>query len=300
MDTIPIEIVEMKLVSTSPITVTFNGGQNPEQWDVEVELSNPQTPGTMTLTRTGPNSGTFDSSLPVIPVFTFTKVGNPSDMRVLDFLLEGISPSILTSTDVPWTVEITDNFVHAEWLDPSSGIIPPTFFDSFSSSGLQLFDVSSVSLPAAGQQGIGGCGVTACQFIVANFVDNLDTKIIQIDVTWGPPGVPVPSVPEVLCDGQQPAQFVDGDEIDGFASWTFECHPNPDWEGIIIEKDPATIIQQVQIWTTSFDDRVVGGISIPIDNSALLLAGVQSVSMWMIPVVIAGIGIGVFVIKRRN
>ncbi len=52
--------------------------------------------------------------------------------------------------------------------------------------------------------------------------------------------------------------------------------------------------------TKSFDDIAIGGISIPIDQSALLLAGVSSVSMWMIPVVIAGIGIGVFVIKRRK
>jgi len=44
----------------------------------------------------------------------------------------------------------------------------------------------------------------------------------------------------------------------------------------------------------------VGGTYIPIDKTALLLAGVQSISMWMIPVVIAGIGIGIFVIKRRN
>jgi len=42
----------------------------------------------------------------------------------------------------------------------------------------------------------------------------------------------------------------------------------------------------------------VGGTMIPIDTTALLLAGVQSISMWMIPVVIAGIG--VFVIKRRK
>jgi len=44
----------------------------------------------------------------------------------------------------------------------------------------------------------------------------------------------------------------------------------------------------------------VGGTFVPIDNSALILAGAQSISMWMIPVVVAGIGIGVFVIKRRN
>ena len=44
----------------------------------------------------------------------------------------------------------------------------------------------------------------------------------------------------------------------------------------------------------------IGGTFIPIDTSALLLAGVSSISMWMIPVVIAGVGIGVFVIKRRK
>jgi len=42
----------------------------------------------------------------------------------------------------------------------------------------------------------------------------------------------------------------------------------------------------------------IGGISIPIDQTALLLAGVQSISMWMIPVVISGIGM--FLIKRRK
>jgi hypothetical protein len=45
---------------------------------------------------------------------------------------------------------------------------------------------------------------------------------------------------------------------------------------------------------------VVGGFNIPIDTSSLLLAGVQSISMWMIPVVIAGVGIGIFVIKLRK
>ena len=57
---------------------------------------------------------------------------------------------------------------------------------------------------------------------------------------------------------------------------------------------------------TTFNDNLpdqcitIGGTYIPIDQSALLLAGVQSVSMWMIPVILAGIGIGVFVIKRRK
>jgi len=47
-------------------------------------------------------------------------------------------------------------------------------------------------------------------------------------------------------------------------------------------------------------DISVGGTLVPIDTTALLLAGVQSISMWMIPVVAAGVGISVFVIKRRK
>jgi len=44
----------------------------------------------------------------------------------------------------------------------------------------------------------------------------------------------------------------------------------------------------------------IGGTLVPIDTTALLLASIQSISMWMIPVVAAGIVIGVFVIKRRK
>jgi len=61
-----------------------------------------------------------------------------------------------------------------------------------------------------------------------------------------------------------------------------------------------TIYLKLDPSTPNCQDVAVGGISISIDQTALLLAGVQSISMWMIPVVIAGIGIGIFVIKRRN
>jgi len=46
--------------------------------------------------------------------------------------------------------------------------------------------------------------------------------------------------------------------------------------------------------------QIIGGEIIPLNQSALLLAGVQSVSMWMIPVVIAGAGIGVFIISKKS
>ncbi|MFQ5599222.1 MAG: hypothetical protein ACE5G2_01570, partial [Candidatus Krumholzibacteriia bacterium] len=67
-DTVPIEIVELSLRSTEPITVTYNGGMNPELWDVDVHLSQlPQPQGTMTITKNHPNGGFFSSDLPVLP-----------------------------------------------------------------------------------------------------------------------------------------------------------------------------------------------------------------------------------------
>ncbi|MGH2687299.1 MAG: hypothetical protein ACRDKW_00605, partial [Actinomycetota bacterium] len=84
-DTIPIEIVALNLVSVNPITVTYNGGQNPEPWDVRVCLSAvaPQMQGGMTVRQECPTGGTYDSTLPVVPKLVFTRV-NPPAIRTLD------------------------------------------------------------------------------------------------------------------------------------------------------------------------------------------------------------------------
>jgi hypothetical protein len=83
--TIPIEIVALSLVSAQPITVTYNGGQNPELWDVKACLSSvaPQPHGSMTIAGTCPGGGTFGSTLPVVPKLVFTRQ-NPPQTRVLD------------------------------------------------------------------------------------------------------------------------------------------------------------------------------------------------------------------------
>jgi hypothetical protein len=104
-DTVDIEIVALSLRSVDPITVTYNGGLDPGEWDVDVELSvNPQTTGSMTVTRTHDNGGVFDSVLPVVPKFTFTRVDPPNDTRELDFGVEGI-PAIQIESDpnATWT-----------------------------------------------------------------------------------------------------------------------------------------------------------------------------------------------------
>jgi len=49
----------------------------------------------------------------------------------------------------------------------------------------------------------------------------------------------------------------------------------------------------------SLFDNVIGGEIIPIETTSLLLAGTQTFS-WMIPVVLSGIGIGLFVFRKSE
>jgi len=48
-----------------------------------------------------------------------------------------------------------------------------------------------------------------------------------------------------------------------------------------------------------FFDPLVGGEFIPIETTSLLVANAQSFS-WMIPVILSGIGIGLFVVYRKS
>ncbi len=44
--------------------------------------------------------------------------------------------------------------------------------------------------------------------------------------------------------------------------------------------------------------NAVGGEIIPIDKIALLLAGAQMTTVWLIPIIVAGIGIGIVVARK--
>jgi hypothetical protein len=113
-DPIEIELLALSLVSIDPVTVTYNGGQNPEGWDLDVCLSSSvsQDPGTMTITKGCDEGGTFTSVLRVRPRFTFTKVGEPEDIRVFDFGNEGYPSIPLETSDGHWL-----------YSDPGFGII---------------------------------------------------------------------------------------------------------------------------------------------------------------------------------
>jgi hypothetical protein len=111
---VEIEIIQLDLVSCQPIDVQCGGGDC--QWDVEVELSPTPAPiGQMQIIREHPNGGVFQSDLFVQPKFTFTRVGQPSQVRVLDTGQAGFPPDRLFSLGpIPW--------VH--FLDPKLPIEP--------------------------------------------------------------------------------------------------------------------------------------------------------------------------------
>ena len=100
---IEIELVELNLVSCAPILVHVQG-QPPIEWDVQVTLSPTAAPlGQMVVTKTHENGGTFVSEFSVQPVFTFTRVDDPSQVRVLDTGAEGMPPdNLLILGPAPW------------------------------------------------------------------------------------------------------------------------------------------------------------------------------------------------------
>jgi len=85
--------VALSLVSSQPITVTYNGDLNPELWDVDICLSSvlPQQQGNMTINHTYPEGGTFTAVLPVMPRLIFTR---QSDAQIR--VLHAVKPSIAT------------------------------------------------------------------------------------------------------------------------------------------------------------------------------------------------------------
>lgn len=109
---IPIEIVALNLHSVQPIIVTFNGGMNPQPWNVRVDLSTFVTPpmGNLTVQKTHCNGGVYTSTLLVQPRFTFSNPDVPSNEPILDTGQAGIPPVVLQQDQpAPWVSDIDPN-----------------------------------------------------------------------------------------------------------------------------------------------------------------------------------------------
>ena len=105
----PIELVALDLVSCEPIIVDFPGNPS-QQWNVSVKQSTAAPPlGTLTVNREHDNGGVFTAEFLVQPVFTFTQVDPPNDVRILDTAAEGIPPAMLgTIGEAPYVHRLAE------------------------------------------------------------------------------------------------------------------------------------------------------------------------------------------------
>lgn len=137
-DTVPIEIVALSLVSVQPITVTHNGGQNPQLWNVQVCLSSVSTQAQGTMTITADNcgfGGTFTATLPVRPKFIFTPA-----MPSLQ------SPIILDAGSLPGQPVMQFNTPKGHWERSSLSVSNLVF----APAGLLVDHDCDVNTPAKG------------------------------------------------------------------------------------------------------------------------------------------------------
>ncbi|UCG33365.1 MAG: hypothetical protein JSU68_01795, partial [Phycisphaerales bacterium] len=134
-DQVDVQLVQLDLVGCQFITVTGSG-----DWNVEVSLSDVQPTGTLTATKTHENGGYFEAAFYVQPVYTFTRVAPPNDMRVFDTAAEGLPPILmLTDAYAHWSTDESfdqctqDGFAAGMHYDPdpSARCCPETCHSSF-------------------------------------------------------------------------------------------------------------------------------------------------------------------------
>ena len=228
-------------------------------------------------------------------------------------LVAGMTSPAFAGVPSPMGPPFDQNYVHAAWeLEGMTQIDPPS--TSNYGPGLFFWDESS-PYELADLLPEGGCMGPDCSFVLPNFVDDLDTKLIHIEVFFGDfdgaiagtvGGLP-PLNPTVACfdetginaNSESSGQLVT-DELkeEGVWLWEFKCHPNPDFETIsFTRQDPGT--DGVAIWTASFDEsQPVAGELLSLDSSALVIGGLGSM-IWMVPAVAGVAGAAVYLVKFR-
>ena len=104
------------------------------------------------------------------------------------------------------------------------------------------------------------------------------------------------------------------DGFEGDLEYTFKTNRVPVWHDVAIKDgEPASLAHNTGNADHTSEDTIdfiaapnsesvppvmVGGSLVPIDMTMILLAGTQSISSWMIPVIVAGIGIGIVIARK--
>lgn len=147
-ETIPIEIVALNLTSISPIVVS---GPSGSLWNVDVSLSPVDQPtGGLAAMLQHNNGGTFGCFLPVIPIFRFTNVDNPADIRILDYGALGHPYISIQFSNVPWVANMGDH-LSSQVIAPSDGNFVPLVIELVPGD-----PTSQVGVIATGNSGGGG------------------------------------------------------------------------------------------------------------------------------------------------
>ncbi len=131
--------------------------------------------------------------------------------------------------------------------------------------------------------------------------DVLDPDGIK-SVEWIDPGSEL-IVVNANCDDPQITQrtFAPGSFSDNPGPNTFliiDCQPEMSETTCTFTSGGTNQENEASVECT-FETLVVGGVLFAIDNTALILAGAQSFS-FMIPLLLSGIGIGLFVVSRKS
>jgi len=186
------------------------------------------------------------------------------------------------------------NALHTAWFGDFDQNLPP-------SDPLEQFNPEFPLNPNV--SATGGCSQGECSFTLPNYIDNLNTKIVKIMVTYDLSNGAAPFNPSVTChDSTGISQGIYVETVSDIVTitWEFECHPNPDWEVIEFTRTGNNILD-VTIWTASFGEPTqVAGELLPLDSTALFLAGIQSMTVWMVPTVLGLAGVGVYLVKFRK
>jgi len=177
------------------------------------------------------------------------------------------------------------------WIDPSERYVATT-------APNQVIFIQRLALPTA-------AGFLTAQIPIGGSATDFYTletrKLAGFDALGAIPGeaVVIHKVDTTL--GDRNAKVVDVDAVpntnpnDAGAQWVV---------GEVFEDVANNIsVEILEMTADSFkvviNPTVVGGEFLPINNTALILAGAQSFS-WMIPVVLSVLGIGLFVVSRKS
>lgn len=142
--TVPVEIVSLDLVSSQPITVTYNGGQNPETWMMGIGLSQLNSPvGEFAYTGDGTGGGgMFTGHLLVQPRFIFTPFGTTTG-NAFDVDSAGVLNPIQfnLSAPNPGPFGMALGYDGVAGIAPGSGDVVPLTFATGDGSGSITLEV---------------------------------------------------------------------------------------------------------------------------------------------------------------